>query len=150
MCNQAPDTVYGTIIQDKINHDLDLAQAVGRIVYSTQAIVEKAADQVCLGRGRGWWCLQFLSWSNCGAFALSARAEGADNNDGGQWTVGGCLHAAAVWRATAPPQAANSRACCAPLQYPFGGLPNFPEAYPILLSGSAQSNTSVGQSVTGG
>lgn len=35
------------------------------------------------------------------------------------------------------------------LQYPFGGLPNFPEAYPILLSGSAQSNTSVGQSVTG-
>ncbi len=37
-----------------------------------------------------------------------------------------------------------------PLQYPFGGLPNFPEAYPILLSGSAQSNTSVGQSVTGG
>ena len=35
------------------------------------------------------------------------------------------------------------------LQYPFGGLPNFPEAYPILLSGSAQSNTSVGESVTG-
>ncbi|KAL4424314.1 hypothetical protein ABPG75_001615 [Micractinium tetrahymenae] len=77
VCDQAPDTVYGTIIQDKINHDLDLAQAVGRIVYTTQAIVEKAADQ-----------------------------------------------------------------------YPFGGLPNFPEAYPILLSGSAQSNTSVGQSVT--
>jgi hypothetical protein len=33
-------------------------------------------------------------------------------------------------------------------QYPFGGLPNFPEAYPILLSGNAQSNTSVGEQVT--
>jgi hypothetical protein len=35
------------------------------------------------------------------------------------------------------------------VQYPFGGLPNFPEAYPILLSGNAQSNTSVGDTVTG-
>eukprot|EP00887_Chlorella_sp_A99_P006915 scaffold2.g6915.t1 len=33
-------------------------------------------------------------------------------------------------------------------KYPFGGLPNFPEAYPILLSGSAQSNTTQGQPVT--
>lgn len=33
-------------------------------------------------------------------------------------------------------------------KYPFGGLPNFPEAYPILLSGNAQSNTSMGDSVT--
>ncbi len=33
-------------------------------------------------------------------------------------------------------------------KYPFGGLPNFPEAYPILLSGNAQSNASVGDTLT--
>lgn len=32
--------------------------------------------------------------------------------------------------------------------YPFGGLPNFPAAYPVLLSGAAQSDTRMGQSVT--
>lgn len=47
--------MYGTIIQDKINHDLDLAQAVGRIVYTTQAIVEKAADQAGGGGGLCAW-----------------------------------------------------------------------------------------------
>ena len=33
-------------------------------------------------------------------------------------------------------------------QYPFGGLPHFPEAYPILLSGNAQSDTAAGNVVT--
>ncbi|GAB4813424.1 hypothetical protein N2152v2_000470 [Parachlorella kessleri] len=33
-------------------------------------------------------------------------------------------------------------------KYPFGGLPHFPEAYPILLSGNAQSDTSAGNIVT--
>ncbi|PSC74218.1 chitin [Micractinium conductrix] len=77
VCNQAPESVYGTIIQNKINSDLDAAQAVGRIVYTAQAIVENAAEK-----------------------------------------------------------------------YPFGGLPNFPEAYPILLSGLSQTNASTGESVT--
>lgn len=33
-------------------------------------------------------------------------------------------------------------------QYPFGGLPHFPEAYPILLSGNAQSDAQAGAIVT--
>lgn len=53
VCDQAPDTVYGTIIQDKINSDLDMAQAVGRIVYTAQAIVENAADKVGQQRSGG-------------------------------------------------------------------------------------------------
>ncbi|KAI3424139.1 hypothetical protein D9Q98_009499 [Chlorella vulgaris] len=77
VCSEAPSAEYGNIVQGKVNQDNDMAQAVGQIVYSAQAIVEKAGGQ-----------------------------------------------------------------------YPFGGLPNFPEAYPILLSGNAQSNTSVGDSVT--
>lgn len=52
-----------------------------------------------------------------------------------------------------PPEQRGAEAHAAPhsttLQYPFGGLPNFPEAYPILLSGNAQSNSTVGESVTG-
>lgn len=78
MCSEAPSAQYGNIVADKVNQDAELAQAVGQIVYSAQAMVEKGGPQ-----------------------------------------------------------------------YPFGGLPNFPEAYPILLSGNAQSNTSVGESVTG-
>lgn len=34
------------------------------------------------------------------------------------------------------------------MQYPFGGLPHFPEAYPILLSGNAQSDSQAGDVVT--
>lgn len=34
------------------------------------------------------------------------------------------------------------------VQYPFGGLPHFPEAYPILLSGNAQSDSAAGDTVT--
>ena len=41
-----------------------------------------------------------------------------------------------------------SLACLSCLQYPFGGLPHFPEAYPILLSGNAQSDTQAGNIVT--
>ncbi len=71
VCNQAPDTVYGTIIQDKINHDLDLAQAVGRIVYTTQAIVEKAADQV--GGGGGLWA---RGWGTAAAWGTRLEVLG--------------------------------------------------------------------------
>lgn len=41
-----------------------------------------------------------------------------------------------------------SRRPCTAQQYPFGGLPQYPDAYPVLLSGMAQSATSVGNPVT--
>lgn len=46
MCDQAPETIYGSIVADKVNSDTDLAQAVGQIVYTAQAIMENAADKV--------------------------------------------------------------------------------------------------------
>lgn len=63
--------MYGSIIQDKINHDLDLAQAVGRIVYTTQAIVEKAADQV---GGGPFGCARLGAEDGAGAGQGAARA----------------------------------------------------------------------------
>lgn len=46
VCDQAPETIYGSIVADKVNSDTDLAQAVGQIVYTAQAIMENAADKV--------------------------------------------------------------------------------------------------------
>lgn len=46
VCDQAPETIYGSIVADKVNSDTDLAQAVGQIVYTAQAIMEYAADKV--------------------------------------------------------------------------------------------------------
>lgn len=54
VCDQAPETIYGTIVADKVNSDTDLAQAVGQIVYTAQAIMENAANQVGVVLG-GWW-----------------------------------------------------------------------------------------------
>jgi hypothetical protein len=66
------------------------------------------------------------------------------------WMVGwketaatGCRHLLLVPSPSAPAPTSH------PPQYPFGGLPNFPEAYPILLSGLSQTNASAGDSVTG-
>ena len=53
MCDQAPETVYGSIVADKVNSDTDLAQAVGQIVYTAQAIMENAADKVGGHKGGG-------------------------------------------------------------------------------------------------
>lgn len=132
VCNQAPESVYGTIIQNKINSDLDAAQAVGRIVYTAQAIVENAAEKV-------------------GDAARSKHQRAL--------AAGGCcreppLRLRPAFRraplAPAPlPDMRPSPPPPPPLQYPFGGLPNFPEAYPILLSGLSQTNASTGESVTG-
>jgi hypothetical protein len=46
VCSEAPSAEYGNIVQGKVNQDNDMAQAVGQIVYSAQAIVEKAGGQV--------------------------------------------------------------------------------------------------------
>ena len=95
-----------------------LAQAVGQIVYTAQAIMENAADKVCGAAGP-------LTDA-----ALRTRLGDAP-------------------AATTADMPTLDCSLLLRTQYPFGGLPNFPEAYPILLSGSAQSNTTVGQSVTG-
>jgi hypothetical protein len=46
VCDEAPAAQYGNIVQDKVNTDSDMAQAIGQIVYSAQAIVEKAGGKV--------------------------------------------------------------------------------------------------------
>jgi len=56
VCDQAPETIYGSIVADKVNSDTDLAQAVGQIVYTAQAIMENAADKVGAGGGRLGGC----------------------------------------------------------------------------------------------
>ena len=65
MCDQAPSTIYGSILRSKVNADSDLAQAVGQIVYSAQAIIQNAADKV--GGGEGWaaWLAGWLSNRRC-------------------------------------------------------------------------------------
>ncbi|KDD74358.1 chitin synthase, partial [Helicosporidium sp. ATCC 50920] len=80
-----------------------------------------------------------LSWEVCdeGAAQIYGRilSSKMDDADASQ-AVGEIVYAA---------QAIVQQAAA---KYPFGGLPNFPEAYPILLSGSAQSNASMGAAVT--
>ena len=52
--------MYGTIVADKVNSNTDLAQAVGQIVYTAQAIMENAADKVgrhCNGDGGDGCCV---------------------------------------------------------------------------------------------
>jgi len=83
--------------------------------------------------------LSNLSWETCTQVPSAYYGEiikGKMNSDESAQAVGNI-----VYTAQAIVQSAAQ-------QYPFGGLPNFPEAYPILLSGNAQSNTSMGESVT--
>lgn len=46
-CTEEPGAVYGSILQEKMS-DSENSQAVGHIVYTAQAILQKAANQVCV------------------------------------------------------------------------------------------------------
>ena len=140
VCTEAPSAVYGTIIKGKVNSNTAFAQAVGEIVYSAMAIVDSAASKV---RGAAAWG----DAARCDGVGLknvrelAARHAGSGDPPVPLWRSPN-MH---VVNSTAPLPAL---CLCPHLQYPFGGLPNFPEAYPILLSGNAQSNSTIGQSVT--
>lgn len=84
--------------------------------------------------------LSSLSWEHC--TASSAASYGVLLADAAQ---GDSRAAAALGRVVS---AASAILTEGQDNYPFGGLDNFPSAYPVLLAGSAQSNASQGDDVT--
>lgn len=84
--------------------------------------------------------LSDLSWEHC--TASTAATYGVLLADAAQ---GDSRAAAALGRVVS---AASAILTDGSDNYPFGGLDNFPSAYPVLLAGSAQSNASQGDDVT--